>query len=469
MLILILIVNISSLARENLTKNKSREKYLNDLKKEQLIIGIVKNDDFKVKNKLGVSIVDLVKEMFLKELKLDVLFIEEDQEKLEVMLKEQKIEGIALINKENEISNQLSLTNILFTKNIYLVSSDIPLNSLNDLRVLNKPKVYFEKGDYKYRIFKEKMKVNDMDIDFYEVDDIKNYQNELILTTQFNKYEFKNKLQVTISPGYIIGLDKKYSKLADVLSEVLSKKYRQKFNLLLEEINKEMSLEYFLSSLTDDEKKYIDNLKKLRISYEENSLEDIYYYSKYYKKSKGLIPMLIERIIEALKINLVVYEDKKEKKLELLEKGEIDFLILSKTMDRDKKYLFSEKIADLNTYVISKKDKSSFGRRVGVLRYNIEEEIVKKYDVSRNIKSYSNYELLKKALDDKEIEYILTTNKEEFELDKYDIRIFEKVPINLAFNLNNPLLKSIVDKALIHLIDIEILKKETYLDIEREK
>ncbi|MGL4358731.1 MAG: hypothetical protein ACRCSY_08585, partial [Cetobacterium sp.] len=355
-LILILIVNISSLARENLTKNKSREKYLNDLKKEQLIIGIVKNDDFKVKNKLGVSIVDLVKEMFLKELKLDVLFIEEDQEKLEVMLKEQKIEGIALINKENEISNQLSLTNILFTKNIYLVSSDIPLNSLNDLRVLNKPKVYFEKGDYKYRIFKEKMKVNDMDIDLYEVDDIKNYQNELILTTQFNKYEFKNKLQVIISPGYMIGLDKKYSKLADVLSEVLSRKYRQKFNLLLEEINKEMSLEYFLSSLTDDEKKYIDNLKKLRISYEENSLEDIYYYSKYYKKSKGLIPMLIERIIEALKINLVVYEDKKEKKLELLEKGEIDLLILSKTMDRDKKYLFSEKIADLNTYVISKKD-----------------------------------------------------------------------------------------------------------------
>lgn len=469
LLILILIVNISSLARENLTKNKSREKYLNDLKKEQLIIGIVKNDDFKVKNKLGVSIVDLVKEMFLKELKLDVLFIEEDQEKLEVMLKEQKIEGIALINKENEISNQLSLTNILFTKNIYLVSSDIPLNSLNDLRVLNKPKVYFEKGDYKYRIFKEKMKVNDMDIDFYEVDDIKNYQNELILTTQFNKYEFKNKLQVTISPGYIIGLDKKYSKLADVLSEVLSRKYRQKFNLLLEEINKEMSLEYFLSSLTDDEKKYIDNLKKLRISYEENSLEDIYYYSKYYKKSKGLIPMLIERIIEALKINLVVYEDKKEKKLELLEKGEIDFLILSKTMDRDKKYLFSEKIADLNTYVISKKDKSSFRRRVGVLRYNIEEEIVKNYDISRNIKSYSNYELLKKALDDKEIEYILTINKDGFELAEYDIRIFEKVPINLAFNLNNPLLKSIVDKALIHLIDIEILKKETYLDIEREK
>ena len=147
LLILILIVNMSSLARGNLTENKSREKYLNDLKKEQLIIGIVKSDDFKVKNKLGVSIVDLVKEMFLKELELDILFIEEDQKKLEVMLKEQKIEGIALINKEDEISNQLSLTNILFTKNIYLVSSDIPLNSLNDLRVLNKPKVYFEKGD----------------------------------------------------------------------------------------------------------------------------------------------------------------------------------------------------------------------------------------------------------------------------------------------------------------------------------
>ncbi|MGL5050869.1 MAG: EAL domain-containing protein [Fusobacteriaceae bacterium] len=463
--ILFLLINFHIFADKYIPKNQFESDYLNNLKKEQISIGLVKNHDFLGESKNGDSINSLIKEMFLEYLDLNVIFIEKEYSELQELLEVQKIQGIALINREKLVREKLNLTNPIFSRDIYIASSN---KILSGIKTLNNKKIYYEKDNFYLKFFDHQMQIYNIDVEMIEVDSINNYKNQLILTTVPEYYNLTNYLSITRSAGYTLGMIDSYSKLVNILDSSLNQKYRKKINILEEKIRKEYSKNNFLNSLTNSEKMYLKKLKTLNTSYD-NDVGIMSYWSNYKKEYKGVVPLLIKGISEALNIEIKTHKFEKKDRINALKNGNLDFIILSKTGEKSNKFIFSNKISEIATYVVNLRDNISQQRRVGVLKYNIGEEMVNFYDIPENINIYPNYRILREALDSRKIEYILTTDISNFNFETYKIRIFQNVPINLGLNKNNILLKEIIDKALLYLVDIEILKKQSLLEQEEEE
>ena len=449
-LLLLLIFNIT-FADIYIAKNIKEKEFLDTLKKEQLSFGLLNEEFYSKKIVDNQSINDLIKHLLSDYLNLNITYENLNFYKEENNLKKLNYLGTALINRENSKENHIDFTQTIFNNQLYVVSTKNKIHSLSEL---NNKNIYYLKGSI-YNMFLESLlNRNDLKANLIEVININDYKNKLILTPNPAMYAPINRIRIGYTSGVAIAINQKYSDLVPILNKALDERYRYIIAEKLKKSNKKLILNNFYSSLTITEKKYLSSLKKLNISYRNNTNSLVLYYDKNVNIYKGIAPNILNLLEELLNIKIQDVTTTTNNS---------DITISSKTLEKDKKKIFSNKFYDIGVYLVHLKNKNkNKNKTIGVLSNSIEKVLVQKYDISKDIKIYNTYPDLIDALNSRKVDNILII-KNDFDPSKYNVTLFEKAPVNFSFNKNNILLKNIFNKALYYLIDSNsIIEKSTF-------
>lgn len=430
-------------------KNESEKEILNKLRGQKLQFGILNNKLYNEKITENESVNDIIKDLFDNYLQLNTEYIVGSIYDLYSQMENGKIQGMAFLQRDYKAEENIKFTKTIFNNYLYVSSKGIDLNSLNDLQGKT---IYYEKGTVYNKFLKSILNNNDLSAKLVPVENLEGFNNLAVLTSNPELYPFDSHLKVSNLSGSAIGLNKEFKDLIPILNNALNVKYR---GLIAARINKnrvQLAVDNFKSSLTTEEKNFLNSLEALNVVYEDEVNSVISYFSSEKNEYRGIAPNILNSIGERLniKINDVT-----------LNKDLGDIMIFSKTEEREKDYLFSNKFYEIETHVITLKESTEDHRSIGVLAGSVEQSIAEKYDTKSNIKIYGTYKEMIEALDTKKVDNILIA-KNNFNQDKYNIIPFEVVPINFVFHKNNELLKSIINKALKYISDTENeIKKAT--------
>ena len=435
------------------------------LQKEKLIIGIVDDPFYNLSYPHIQSLNDTVKSFLKDYMQLNVTFKPVSYKNLEKEIKFGTIDGAALVPKNYIFDRYLDFSSSIFSEEIFVISQTIPLNSLKDLdnKIIYAP--YME--SYK-DILNAVLDNNDLTTYPISVENLNNYADKLILTTNPVLYKPNYGIKVGNSTGVTIALDHKYAKILPFINEALKNGYRDIFLKEFKGLSKAISYNNFYTSLTPEEKKYLENLPPIRVAYENRTNSLVSYKSEIDGLYKGIAPNIFKILKNNLKIDFIDITDNQDKTAENLKNNEFDTMVLSKTQKRSEDFIFSKKIYEIGTYVINLDNGPSSSGTIGVLKDNVEEHIARRYDVDGNIIVYDNVESMIAALENGEVGNLLVTNKEDFDSNKYNIIPFETIPVNLMFNRDNKILRDIINKALHHSIDLKNLAELSELEREIE-
>nr|WP_307775453.1 EAL domain-containing protein [uncultured Cetobacterium sp.] len=440
-------------SQEYIPKNYKEKDILNSLKKTKLKIGLSNNKFYNNTFDNNESINDIIKDLFSNYLQLNVEYEILPFHMLQSKIEQENIDGIGLLERTFEREELLDFTDVIFENHLYVISKDRKINSLQDL---NNGYIYYRKGTVYNKFLESILNNNDLKAKLIGVENLRIYTNGLVLTSNPVIYNPKYEIEVSHTAGTAIGMIKKYEELIPILNSALSRKYKNIINEKIERINKKLSLENFNNSLTAQEKKYLESLKNINVTYDPKVNSLLYYFLPKAGVYKGVAPNILNTFGNLLdiKINRVP-----------LDSDDIDIEIFSKTEEREKNYIFSNKIYDVKIYQVSLGNHEDLNTPIGVIDGSIEEFIAKKYNLKKNIIKYKSLNSLKKALNTNKVKSILVLEN-DFDLSKYNITFYETAPINFAFSKNNELLKNIINKSLFTIIDNnKILEKSI---IERE-
>lgn len=395
---------------------------------------------------------------------LDVSFKTLSYKNLEKNLKSHTIDGVALIPKTNAFNNYLDFSETIFSEELYVISQNKKLNSLQDLE---NEIIYLNHIDSHENIVKSILDNNDIFSYFINVDNLDQYKNRLILTTNPALYKPNYGVKISHSAAITIALASKYEQLIPFINDALRRKYREIFLNDVQHITETLAYNNFYLSLNEEEKKYLENIPELKVAYENGTSTLVVYKSKIDGTYKGIAPKIFNKL-KNLNINFIDVTDEDYKTAENLKNQEFTTMLLSKTQERAKNFIFSKKIYDVGIYVINLDNSPSSSRSVGVLRNSVEEHVAKRYDVDDNILIFDNFKDMEQALNDGKVGNLLVTNKEDFSSKKYNIIPFENIPVNLIFNKEDSTLKNIIDKAFQYCIDIPKITTDAQLEKEFE-
>lgn len=435
------------------------------LQKEKLIIGIVDDPFYNLSYPHIQSLNDTVKSFLKDYMQLNVTFKPVSYKNLEKEIKFGTIDGAALVPKNYIFDRYLDFSSSIFSEEIFVISQTIPLNSLKDLdnKIIYAP--YME--SYK-DILNAVLDNNDLTTYPISVENLNNYADKLILTTNPVLYKPNYGIKVGNSTGVTIALDHKYAKILPFINEALKNGYRDIFLKEFKGLSKAISYNNFYTSLTPEEKKYLENLPPIRVAYENRTNSLVSYKSEIDGLYKGIAPNIFKILKNNLKIDFIDITDNQDKTAENLKNNEFDTMVLSKTQKRSEDFIFSKKIYEIGTYVINLDNGPSSSGTIGVLKDNVEEHIARRYDVDGNIIVYDNVESMIAALENGEVGNLLVTNKEDFDSNKYNIIPFETIPVNFMFNKENIILRDLINKAFMHSIDLKDLAEISQLERETE-
>ena len=435
------------------------------LQKEKLIIGIVDDPFYNLSYPHIQSLNDTVKSFLKDYMQLNVTFKPVSYKNLEKEIKFGTIDGAALVPKNYIFDRYLDFSSSIFSEEIFVISQTIPLNSLKDLdnKIIYAP--YME--SYK-DILNAVLDNNDLTTYPISVENLSSYTDKLILTTNPVLYKPNYGIKVGNSTGVTIALDHKYAKILPFINEALKDGYRDIFLKEFKGLSKAISYNNFYTSLTPEEKKYLENLPPIRVAYENRTNSLVSYKSEIDELYKGIAPNIFKILKNNLKIDFIDITDNQDKTAENLKNNEFDTMVLSKTQKRSEDFIFSKKIYEIGTYVINLDNGPSSSGTIGVLKDNVEEHIARRYDVDGNIIVYDNVESMIAALENGEVGNLLVTNKEDFDSNKYNIIPFETIPVNFMFNKENIILRDLINKAFLHSIDLKDLAEISQLERETE-
>lgn len=446
---------------ENLKEKEEFQK----LQKQKIIIGLI-DEPFYNLSYPDVQSLNGTAMNFLKDyMQLDVVFKTVSYKDLENDFKSATIDGVALIPKNHYYNKILDFSDSIFSEELFVISQNTPINSLEDL---NNRIVYTPYLMSYTNIFKAILDNNGLFAYTIPVENLANYDDKLILTTNPVLYKPNYGIKIGHSSGVTFGLSHKFSTLIPFINDALKLKYREIFLNEFNDLSRSISYNNFYTSLTSKEREYLKTLPPIRIAYENRTNSLVSYKSQVDNTYKGLAPNLFKVLKNNLNINFIDVTDDTNKTSDNLKNNEFDTMVLSKTEHRSKEFIFSEKIYEIGTYIITLDTGPSSSRTIGVLRDNVEEHLARRYDVDSNIVVFDNLDSMIKALNKGEIGNLLVTNKEDFDSNKYHIIPFENIPVNLMFNKDNVTLRNIINKAFKHSIDLKSLTSVSELERDLE-
>lgn len=325
--------------------------------------------------------------------------------------------------------------------------------------------IFIEKGAIYGKFFQAVLENNDLVSNLIEIENL-NLNNNIIITPIPALFNPKYAIKVSNASGEALAFSNEFDELIPIVNNALNEKYREGINKQI--LSRMLGLAYknFNDSLNSEEKKYLEKLKEIKVIYENDVDSILSYKVKKENEYKGVAPNILNRLGKVLNLDIIDLTSKNIKnKIGSLENNEVDVLLLSKTKKRSKDLRFTNKIYDIGLYVVSLKSTNIDNRTIGVVKNSVEESVAYRYDTKKNIKIYSNYSELLKALNTYEIGNILTTQR-DFDTNFYTSRFFEMIPINFALCKKNENLEGILNKGIKYLINKEMIIKKSILEKE---
>ena len=443
---------------------KEREE-LNKLQKKHITIGLL-DEPFYNLSSSDVQSLNQTAKIFLKDyMQLNVVFKTVSYKDLRDQLNSGAIDGIALIPKSQCFSDTLIFSDSIFSEELFVISQTDPINSLEDL---NNKIIYTPYMVSYSNILNAVLDNNNLSSYMISVDNLNNYDDKLILTTNPVLYKPNYGIKIGSSSGVTIALSYNFRKILPFINNALKYGYRDIFLKNFNTLSRTISYNNFYTSLTSEEKAYLENLSPIKVAYENRTDSLVSYKSEIDETYKGIAPNIFKVLKNNLNIDFVDVTTDKYPTPDNLKNHEFDTMILSKTQTRSKNFIFSKKIYEIGTYVINLDSGPSSTRTIGVLRDNVEEHLARRYDVNSNIAVFDDLDSMIKALNNGKVGNLLVTNKEDFDSNKYNIIPFETIPVNLMFNRDNKILRDIINKALHHSIDLKNLAELSELEREIE-
>lgn len=447
-------------------RNQKEKSYLEKIRDKQLILG-VKTNHFSDDKIEGESLNDIIVELFNSYLQLNVKVKEERWDILHSDFQKGKIDIINFLIKTNEREKFTVFSNKILTEELVIISKDKNLNAPEDL---NGVEIYISENSIHEKII-ERFKVkNELQLKIIKTDNMDAENIKYFAKTNLSAIGESNKLNISGLPEASIGVKKEYENLNAIINNALEERYNMRIQNWLKKRRELIFKNKFFNSLTKEEYEYLKNLEPLKITY--GNIENVSNYSFKDKKFAGVLPNLLSCLFRKLDIN--ISQDKNLKKVEWadiyesFDRGEIDILTLSRTPEREKKFIFTRKIYNLNVYQIESLKSSSNTRRIGVIKNSIEESVSKEHFLEKNIKIYTNRENMISDLKNGRLTTILSLNPDIYDRKKYNIKILEDVPINLALNKDKTMLRDILNKAILDMVDLKDILKTSDLDRKKE-
>ncbi|MGL5230782.1 MAG: EAL domain-containing protein [Cetobacterium sp.] len=463
--VIFLLLTSIAFGESYIPKNLEEKRYLSELRNKKITIGLLNNEFYNIDSEDGISLNKIMKKLFSDYLNLNVEFKEDSYYNLKQKAIKGEIDVITLINRDNCANASLDFTTTIFSEDLFVVSTKGEIHTLEELNGKN---IYTTKG-FVYKNYASAILLNnDIKANIIEVDNLNDYKEQLILTPTPVLYDAIFGTKISNSGGVSIGVSHELSKLIPILDNALNEKYRSLTSTTLSIISKELALENFYNSLTFEELDYLSSLKELKVVYENEYNTLMSYKSEVSGEYKGVFPTTLNLIGSLLKLKIIDLTDSNLKTLNDLNKGDFHMIALSQTRNRSKDFLFSKKIYEIGLYVVNLKNPNESKRNIGVLKDSVEEQIALRYDISDNVLTYKNFQELIKALNNREVDNILTANTSFFDPKVYDLSFFENIPVNMTFSKKNEILRDIFNKALIHLINKEDIYKYSSLEKEAE-
>lgn len=436
---------------EYIPKNDSEKEVLNKLRTQKIQFGMSNNELYNNKIIGDQSVNDILKDLLSNYLQLNIKYTLGNFYEIYSQFENGENQGIAFIQRDYKGEEKIEFTKTIFNNHLYVSSNEVSLNILNSLEGQT---IYYEKDTSYNKFIKSILKNNDLSTKLVAVKNLKDFENLIILTPNPELYHFRSTLKVSNLSGSAIGFRKEFAELIPILNNALNEKYRPLIKNKINKNREQLAIENFISSLTIEEKTFLESLKVLNVIYEDEVNSEISYFSKEKNEYRGIAPNILNRLGQYLNIKINDVTSNKNMG---------DIMIFSKTEEREKKYLFSNKFYEIETFVVNLKGSTDNHKLIGVLNESVEKSIAEKYDTKSNIKIYDSYKEMIQALDNKEVDNLLIA-KNNLNQDKYNVIPFEKAPINFVFNKNNILLKNIINKSLIYLSDVEEEIKKAKLE-----
>lgn len=441
-------------------QNISEEKILEKYRKEKIKLSAEKSPMYISKIIDRKSLDDIILDLFNNYLGIETVLEEKNFTQAYEEVKNNRVDGVALLSKNEERGRFLVYSDTIFNESVYVASFDKNITNLNELKG---KEVYGIKDSIHNDYFKNIVDNNDLDIKIKEIDSYDDLNKGEVITSAPLLLNVKSYFKVSYSSGVAIALNRKYEDLIPIINRALDLKYRAIIQKRLKDLNKEYAIINFQSNLTEREQRYLTDKDHLTVLIEKN--ENISYEDEKTGAIKGNIPKILEELGEQLGISIEMVRTPAitENILKSLRNRKYDFLVLSKTSERTKDFIFSDRLFDINTYVIFKNNGKK-NNKIGVLKGGIESHLLLRYEIKENIKEYTNNKALLEALKRDKVEFVLTNDIEDFSPNEYNIYPFETIPINFAFRKEDEELRSIINKGLKYAIELSEVLKESYIE-----
>lgn len=446
------------LAASYIPKNIKEEKILESYRDTQLVLGL-KATDFDNTIIDNQSLNTIVEDLFKNYLRLNIRVVKGSWDELLSMYNKKEIDILGSITQSEERKENSVFSLPLYDDSIYLATSNIEKYNLKDLKSLKEQDIFVTKDSIYTGYLKKFLRGNDIKVNIIEVEDSFLEKDGIFLTSKYNVVGWENTIKIGYLPDISIGLQKKLNDLTAIVNNALLEKYQGDIAKYLEKQSNVIYKNKFLKSLTQEERKYLENLSQITIALEPNNT--LSYYSKDMKKFIGVIPFFIERFSKRTGINFKIVNDRNNNwnniYNDFLEK-KIRVVPLPENKEWSEDIIFTEPIYNPTLYKVS--SFFSHNTKIGVVKGSIEESFVQEYYLKDDILFYKDYDELENSLNNYTINAAFLFDINKMDTSKFKVDEFMKIPISLGLYKSDEILKEIINKGIKNGLSIRRIEEE---------
>ncbi|MGL5593723.1 MAG: EAL domain-containing protein [Cetobacterium sp.] len=446
------------LAASYIPKNIKEEKILESYRDTQLVLGL-KATDFDNTIIDNQSLNTIVEDLFKNYLRLNIRVVKGSWDELLSMYSKKEIDILGSITQSEERKENSVFSLPLYDDSIYLATSNIEKYNLKDLKSLKEQDIFVTKDSIYTGYLKKFLRGNDIKVNIIEVEDSFLEKDGIFLTSKYNVVGWENTIKIGYLPDISIGLQKKLNDLTAIVNNALLEKYQGDIAKYLEKQSNVIYKNKFLKSLTQEERRYLENLSQITIALEPNNT--LSYYSKDMKKFIGVIPFFIERFSKRTGINFKIVNDRNNNwnniYNDFLEK-KIRVVPLPENKEWSEDIIFTEPIYNPTLYKVS--SFFSHNTKIGVVKGSIEESFVQEYYLKDDILFYKDYDELENSLNSYTINAAFLFDINKMDTSKFKVDEFMKIPISLGLYKSDEILKEIINKGIKNGLSIRRIEEE---------
>ncbi|MGL5935529.1 MAG: transporter substrate-binding domain-containing protein, partial [Cetobacterium sp.] len=253
------------LAASYIPKNIKEEKILESYRDTQLVLGL-KATDFDNTIIDNQSLNTIVEDLFKNYLRLNIRVVKGSWDELLSMYSKKEIDILGSITQSEERKENSVFSLPLYDDSIYLATSNIEKYNLKDLKSLKEQDIFVTKDSIYTGYLKKFLRGNDIKVNIIEVEDSFLEKDGIFLTSKYNVVGWENTIKIGYLPDISIGLQKKLNDLTAIVNNALLEKYQGDIAKYLEKQSNVIYKNKFLKSLTQEERRYLENLSQITIA-----------------------------------------------------------------------------------------------------------------------------------------------------------------------------------------------------------